>query len=732
MIKKKGLILPIKIDGTEQVTKLKDSIVEIPDSIKKVSSQMNEMNTILKDANTLSKVLNDQTVLLEKNRTAMDNTMIITNQLQKTNNDLIFRNINDIKESIVIYDHKINFEKKEAAEYEKVWDATKNTGARVVEYFVSTWSVAKDVYDNASDYIKAFFEDVEKYKSQLNENVFYNQRDLDRNDEIEEKKRRKKIKTLKGFEKEKQEIILESQLKLKEIEDNRRKLLKANKSEVEDRPINIFKYSPALDRLEIELKNQKTNAAMDKYRQEVLKNAEEQDIALQKIYGGSLEDQRVFVARANDVYVEAYAVRSKNAQQHEQNTVKLTKEQEENILNIFSDSNKDIIGLETQQQKELQQIGKDVADKKLQDQQKTNDLLIQNLESFNSRKDELLNEAQQSMANFAEANKKTDNAILESTDNTAVTFEEKWKKINATMQRHVDIIMTGVNAIFSATNALLNDQLEEANEKYEAIAGKYSEAVEQHKESNDRLSELEEQAKNARGGRSLILQEQINQEMAKNQQLAQQEKNLAKEKEKAEKEKEKKEKQIKKSEISQGIIQGIANTALGVTKAWSLGPIIGPIMAALVGVAGAIQVGVMTKQLSKLENGGLLNGKRHAHGGMRIEGTNIEVEGGEYVVNRESTSKNLGLVRYINSQHKELTPTDINGFFSKASQSYEPPFRRMFESGGQMPAISSPNTIDNDVLVDAIKSIKISPKVAVTDILRVQDEMVQVDSWSGN
>ena len=56
----------------------------------------------------------------------------------------------------------------------------------------------------------------------------------------------------------------------------------------------------------------------------------------------------------------------------------------------------------------------------------------------------------------------------------------------------------------------------------------------------------------------------------------------------------------------------------------------------------------------------------------------------------------------------------------------------MFETGGQMPAVSSPNTVDNEALVDAIKSIKIAPKVAVTDILRVQDEMVQVDSWSGN
>ncbi|MBK5721866.1 hypothetical protein JGH11_13380 [Dysgonomonas sp. Marseille-P4677] len=220
--------------------------------------------------------------------------------------------------------------------------------------------------------------------------------------------------------------------------------------------------------------------------------------------------------------------------------------------------------------------------------------------------------------------------------------------------------------------------------------------------------------------------------LTKKHEIEAKERELQAKKAKEQEKQEKIEKLKRKAELLKSIGEGIFNIAQGATKALSYGPILGPILAAVVAAAGAIQIGIMTKQLAKFADGGLLNGKRHSEGGMRIEGTNIEVEGGEYVVNRESTSKNLGLVRYINSQSKELTPTDINGFFSKASQGYEPPFRRMFEAGGQMPAISSPNTIDNDALVDAIKSIKIAPKVAVTDILRVQDEMVQVDSWSGN
>jgi len=204
--------------------------------------------------------------------------------------------------------------------------------------------------------------------------------------------------------------------------------------------------------------------------------------------------------------------------------------------------------------------------------------------------------------------------------------------------------------------------------------------------------------------------------------------------EKAQKRKEKLEK-LEKLKAKAQLIVDIANAtkdiAKGVAVAWAKGPILGPPLAAMVAIQGAIQLGVMSQQLKYFKDGGLLKGKRHSQGGMRIEGTNIEVEGGEYVVNRESTNKNLGLVRYINSQRRELTSTDLNGFFAKVSQGYEPPFRSQFEAGGQMPVIESPVSINNEALVAAIKSIKIEPKVAVTDILRVQDEMTHVDGWSG-
>jgi hypothetical protein len=72
-------------------------------------------------------------------------------------------------------------------------------------------------------------------------------------------------------------------------------------------------------------------------------------------------------------------------------------------------------------------------------------------------------------------------------------------------------------------------------------------------------------------------------------------------------------------------------------------------MAPIIGALGAIQAAVITAQISKLEDGGLLQGKSHKQGGIPIGTTGIEVEGGEYVVNKKSTIKYLPLLEEINA-----------------------------------------------------------------------------------
>ena len=58
--------------------------------------------------------------------------------------------------------------------------------------------------------------------------------------------------------------------------------------------------------------------------------------------------------------------------------------------------------------------------------------------------------------------------------------------------------------------------------------------------------------------------------------------------------------------------------------------------------------GLTTNQTVRGANGGLLSGPSHARGGMPILGSNIEVEGGEFVVNKKSAAKNIGILSAIN------------------------------------------------------------------------------------
>lgn len=70
--------------------------------------------------------------------------------------------------------------------------------------------------------------------------------------------------------------------------------------------------------------------------------------------------------------------------------------------------------------------------------------------------------------------------------------------------------------------------------------------------------------------------------------------------------------------------------------------------------------------------GGYVNGVPHEAGGNPILGTNISVEGGEYVVNKESTAEFFPVIDWINSRKSQGTAEPVNGTFK-------------FEPGGVIP-----------------------------------------------
>ena len=59
--------------------------------------------------------------------------------------------------------------------------------------------------------------------------------------------------------------------------------------------------------------------------------------------------------------------------------------------------------------------------------------------------------------------------------------------------------------------------------------------------------------------------------------------------------------------------------------------------------------------------GGIIKGNSHAEGGVHVLGSNIEVEGGEYVINKKATKENLPLLEKINSGNYKMTAKEPLG-----------------------------------------------------------------------
>ena len=103
----------------------------------------------------------------------------------------------------------------------------------------------------------------------------------------------------------------------------------------------------------------------------------------------------------------------------------------------------------------------------------------------------------------------------------------------------------------------------------------------------------------------------------------------------------------------------LANAAESITKIFAKNePISAAIFAAIVAANNLVQVGIITSQINELDayqrggmikgQGGLLVGPAHEQGGIRFGAMGLELEGGESVINRQSTMNYGALLSQIN------------------------------------------------------------------------------------
>ena len=297
-------------------------------------------------------------------------------------------------------------------------------------------------------------------------------------------------------------------------------------------------------------------------------------------------------------------------------------------------------------------------------------------------------------------------------------FSNTMQSINNIAQQLGSSLSSLIGALGDYADVQYENQINDMErfiEKYEEKLNEQREITQQHASEVD---SIEAELANARGDRRQHLIDKLNAEMAAQRASLAQEKKMEKEKKKMEEDKKKLEEkrfdEQKKVQTAQAIMSG----ALAITNALAVQPFwVGIAMAAMAAAATAIQI--KTIQAQKYASGGVIEGKSHAQGGVKVLGGRAEVEGGEYITNKVTTSKNVDLLEYINSKKKRINLEDLIEFYGVGSPVKKniQTVRTKFADGGVVPTLRNDISI-NDRLLTAFEDYSNRPSVvSVVDII---------------
>jgi hypothetical protein len=274
-----------------------------------------------------------------------------------------------------------------------------------------------------------------------------------------------------------------------------------------------------------------------------------------------------------------------------------------------------------------------------------------------------------------------------------------------------------------------NENLENYYQKAQEITQKYT----------DNINGIEDELKNARGERRQFLIDQLAQQKEAQLGALENENEIQRQKEANEKKQEalkKKQDELDRKRRKQqklaNIASAVMSTAVAVTNALALQPFwVGIAMAAVAAAMGAVQIATISAQ-KIYAKGGVIDGPSHKQGGVKIKTKDgvSEVEGKEFITNKETTQKNLPLMYYINSQKKHLTKDDLDSFFDGKTRKISPKAGQMkFAEGGQMPEMQ-----DFDLKKMIPQQQEEEPKtyqVQVVDIINAIDNVESVKTLAG-
>lgn len=303
------------------------------------------------------------------------------------------------------------------------------------------------------------------------------------------------------------------------------------------------------------------------------------------------------------------------------------------------------------------------------------------------------------------------------------------------IDQYIQMLGQSFNQFMSALDSIAEAHYEKEMEAIEKQTDLLEQELEKQKELTERYADdvnsIEEELSTARGDRRQHLIDQLNAQMQAQRESLAQEKQIEKEQERLNKKKEKLEEQERKRKKEAAVRQAVMNAILAISSAAvNTYPIPAIPMIAMATAIGAAQVAAA--KAAKYGDGGVLKGKSHAQGGIKLLNGYAEAEGGEFITNKRTTMKNVDLLSFINSKKRRVNLDDMIEFYSDKPRKNIRNISKMYlADGGYMPPIR--NDIDlNDKVVTAMEQYANKPTyVQVVDILNKADDVRRVQTLAG-
>ena len=296
-----------------------------------------------------------------------------------------------------------------------------------------------------------------------------------------------------------------------------------------------------------------------------------------------------------------------------------------------------------------------------------------------------------------------------------------WDSIDQWIQQvgqTMNTILGSLSEIQSNQYDKMIEQQEKYIEEYENLLDKQKDITQEHASA---VESIEDELSTARGDRRQQLIDQLNAEMAAQRASLAQEQKIERQKQKAEEKKKKLEHDQavakKKMQLAQAAINMAMAISMAAVNSWPIPAI--PMMA-LAAAAGAAQIAAIQSQnIPSYGSGGVIQGKSHREGGVKVLGGQAEVEGGEFITNKVTTSKNVDLLEYINTKRRKIKLEDLIDFYGGNSQVKKSitTVRTKFADGGTIPTLRNDINL-SDRMLTAFEDYSNRPvQVAVVDII---------------